>query len=158
MFLRYFVELDLPFAAVEETLLRAPQEWLPGVVAEANGHGEQLLADLGIQAGGKEVSKRGELEIGRPRRLGSATHLPITWRATGVPGLFPTLEADIEVAPLGERRTQLSISGTYDPPLGLLGRVADRALLHRVAEAAVKSFLDRTAEVIGSRVPTGDGP
>jgi hypothetical protein len=60
--------------------------------------------------------------------------------------LIPSLEADIELGELGPGRTQLSISARYTPPLGPLGHALDRALLHRVAEATVKDFLDRVAE------------
>jgi hypothetical protein len=44
---------------------------------------------------------------------------------------------------VGEQRTRLAISARYRPPLGAVGRAADRVLLHRVAEATVKDFLDR---------------
>ena len=66
--------------------------------------------------------------------------------AGGSRDAVPSLDADIEVGELGPERTQLSISARYTPPLGSLGRVLDRALLHRVAEATVKDFLDRVAE------------
>jgi hypothetical protein len=49
---------------------------------------------------------------------------------------------------LGRDRTQLAISARYRPPLGAVGRVADRVLLHRVAEATVKDFLDQVGERI----------
>jgi hypothetical protein len=62
------------------------------------------------------------------------------------------LEADLEVAGLGATRTQLSISARYRPPMGPFGRVLDRALLHRVAEAALKDFLDRVGATISTRV------
>jgi hypothetical protein len=75
----------------------------------------------------------------------------MTWHATGVETLFPSLEADLEVAALGASRTQLSVSARYRPPLGPVGRVIDRALLHRVAEATIKDFLDRTGEILLSR-------
>ena len=60
--------------------------------------------------------------------------------------MFPQLDADIEVAALGAHRTQLSISARYRPPMGTVGRVLDRAMLHRVAEATIKDFLDGVAE------------
>ena len=59
--------------------------------------------------------------------------------------MFPALDADLEVAPLGTGSTQLSISARYVPPLGKIGRLIDRAVLSRVAEATVKDFLDRVA-------------
>ena len=76
----------------------------------------------------------------------------MTWKATGAQRLFPLLEADLEVAGLGATRTQLSISARYRPPMGSFGQVLDRALLHRVAEAALKDFLDRVGATISTRV------
>jgi hypothetical protein len=76
------------------------------------------------------------------------------WEAEGLERLFPRLEADIEIAGLGAGRTQLSISARYRPPLGAVGRVLDRNLLHRVAEATVKDFLDRIAAALSAPVPT----
>jgi hypothetical protein len=35
--------------------------------------------------------------------------------------------------------------------MGLLGRALDRALLHRVAEATAKDFLDRVGEALQVR-------
>jgi hypothetical protein len=72
----------------------------------------------------------------------------MTWRATRPEGLFPQLDADIEVASLGAGRTHLSISARYRPPMGVVGRMLDRALLHRVAEATIKDFLDRVGEQV----------
>lgn len=158
MFLRYFVEISLPFAQVEEALLRSPQVWLPGLAEGANGHGTRLMADLGLGSPKRRLTKRVEVEVGEAKRLGPATHLPLSWRATGTPALFPTLDAHIEVAPLGEWRTQLSLSGTYRPPLGAVGRAADRALLHRVAESTVKDLVDRMAAAIETRVERADEP
>jgi hypothetical protein len=78
----------------------------------------------------------------------SKTVLPIRWQASELPGLFPALDADLEVAPLGPGRTQLAISARYAPPFGRLGKVIDRAVLSRVAEATLKDFLDRVADAI----------
>jgi hypothetical protein len=38
--------------------------------------------------------------------------------------------------------------------MGVIGRALDRALLHRVAEATIKDFLDRVGERIGAREPS----
>jgi uncharacterized membrane protein len=76
----------------------------------------------------------------------------MSWRATGPGALFPSLEADLEVAPLSRNRTQLSISARYRPPFGAVGRVIDSTMLHRVAEATIKDFLDRTREAIQGRL------
>ncbi len=152
MFIRYFLELQLPFDDVEGALLLAPDEWVPGLASDAEDRGERLLAEVGFGTDGRRIEKQVELELEEPLRISSKTILPIAWRATGAERLFPSLDADIEVAPLGPSRTQLSISARYRPPLGALGRAIDRALLHRVAEATVKDFLDSVGESLLARV------
>ena len=55
----------------------------------------------------------------------------------------PEMHAEIGVLALDANRTQLSFKGRYDPPLGPPGRGIDHALLHRVAGATARDFLDR---------------
>jgi hypothetical protein len=64
----------------------------------------------------------------------------------GASGLFPALDADLEIAALDAHRTQLAMSARYVPPLGALGRAIDRAIMFRVAEATLKDFLDRVRD------------
>lgn len=154
MFLRYFAELGRPFETVEAELLGVAEEWIPDVARDANDRGERLLAEVGFGPLGRRVEKQVRIELGEAVRMSSKTVLPMSWRATGLRALFPVLEADIEVAALGPNKAQLSINGRYEPPLGALGRAIDRALMHRVAEATVKDFLDRVAERLQSRAPT----
>jgi hypothetical protein len=152
MFARYYLELPLPFEEVQETLLNRPQDWVPGLAEGAEERSDRLLAEVGFGSPGRRVGKRVEIELGRPFLVASKTILPLTWRATGSEALFPSLEADLEVAQLSRNRTQLSVSARYRPPLGALGRAIDKALLHRVAEATIKDFLDRAGETIQARL------
>jgi hypothetical protein len=155
MFLRYYLDLPAPFPSVETSLLDEPATWVPGLLREAEDRGERLLTDVGFVLDARRIDKQVEVQFGTPHRLPSKTRLPMTWRATGTDRLFPQLEADLEVAALGPDRTQLSISAQYRPPLGAAGRVIDRALLHRVAEATIKDFLDRVGERVDAhRAPT----
>jgi len=150
MFVRYFVELPTPPEVVEQHLTRSPQEWLPRLATEANERGDALLADVGV--GEKlRVARRVAVEIGRPTHLGETVVIPLTWIPVRAAGLLPSLEADLEIAALGADRTQLAINARYEPPLGMIGRALDRAVLHRVAEATLKDFLDHVAETITER-------
>jgi uncharacterized membrane protein len=81
-------------------------------------------------------------------RFPSMTSLPLTWEPVGLEGALPQLDANLELGSLGGDRTQLAISARYRPPLGVVGRAVDRVLLHRVAEATVKDFLDRVGAAI----------
>lgn len=148
MFIRYYLELPLASDRVEAGLLSDPGAWVPGLAGEADDRGEELLSEVGLTAGPARLRKQVIVQVADATRFPSKTVLPISWRATGPDGLFPALEADIEVAPLGSQRTQLSISARYTPPLGTLGKAVDRLLLHRVAEATLRDFLERVARRI----------
>jgi hypothetical protein len=153
MFARYFVELPIPADDVERALSRDPREWLPGLAEQANFKGDRLLAEVGF---GEAIHLRRKVivEIGKPIHASSKSFFALRWTASGYAGLFPALDADIEVASLGSDRAQLAISARYVPPLGAAGRAIDRALLSRVAEATVKDFLDRVADAIMSEQAT----
>ncbi len=74
----------------------------------------------------------------------------IRWEATGPEGgLFPVLDADIRLAPAGERATLLTMAGSYRPPLGAVGAALDRTILRRVAAATIRRFLNQLADQIG---------
>lgn len=148
MFVRYYVELPLPAGQVEEALLGSPAEWLSALAGEAQRRGDGLLTEVGAGPLGARLGRRVAVQPGEPVRFPSMTSLPLSWEPVGMEGLLPRLEADIEVGPLGENRTQLAISARYRPPLGAVGRTVDRVLLHRAAEATVKDFLDRVGEAI----------
>ena len=83
MFLRAYVELNLPIAEVEAALLRTPTDWIPGLASSAEEHGDQLLAEVGFPVSGLQVGKQVEIELGAPVRTSGRTWLPVIWRATG---------------------------------------------------------------------------
>ena len=148
VFVRYFIEIPRPMAEVEADLLNSPGSWSAAPARDAEEQGEKLLAEVGFGPPGARIDKRVELRFGEPVRFRSKTVLPMSWKPAGLESLFPEMEADIEVGELGHERTQLSISARYTPPFGSLGRVLDRALLHRVAEATIKDFLDRAGQIL----------
>jgi hypothetical protein len=147
MFVRYFVELPLAATTVGSVLTREPETWLPGIATRADHAGGQLLAEVGFGTRAR-VSRAVSIQIGRAAKLGEKVVIPIHWSSAGADGLFPHLDGDLEIASLGEERSQLAMSARYDPPLGALGRAADRAALHLVAEATLKDFLDNVAEAV----------
>ncbi len=152
MFLRAYVELNLPVADVEGVLLRTPERWIPGLASSAEERGDRLLGEVGFPVAGRHVGKRVEIELGQPVRTLGRTWLPISWRATAPRGLFPVLDGELEVAPLGPRLTQLGLSARYKPPFGLVGESFDRALLHRVAEATIRDFVERVSWALQQQV------
>jgi hypothetical protein len=148
MFARYFIELPMDAGDIEAVLTDDPQALLQPIARRAAERGDQLLADVGF-GDTVRVERAVALHLHAPVRTSSKTLLPISWRATGsTAGLFPAMEADLEVASLGPSATQLAISARYSPPLGIVGRMLDRAVLHRVAEATIKDFLDHLGSIL----------
>lgn len=149
MFVRYYVELPLPKEVAAHALTAHPERWVPALASVSDLKGERLLADVGFPVDGHyRVGKRVAIELGEPVATGQRTWIPLTWRATGAQGLFPALEGELEVAALGPKLTQLGLSARYRPPFGVLGASLDRALLHRVAEATIRDFVERVADTL----------
>jgi hypothetical protein len=157
MFARYYVELQMDADQVEHALTRDPHAWVPGLASKANHRGDALLADVGF---GDEVrvARTVAIDFAEPLRIPTKTVIPFRWTAAGAAGLFPSLEADMEIAPLAPGRTQLALSARYVPPMGAVGRAIDRAVMFRVAEATIKDFLDRVAESLRATVGSPGEP
>jgi len=148
MFVRYYIELSLPVVKVEQALVGSPAGWLSAVAGEAQARGDGLLGEVGVGSLGARLRRQVRIQLGEPVRFPSMTSLPLTWEPVGLEGVLPRLDANLELGSLGGDRTQLAISARYRPPLGAIGRAVDRVLLHRVAEATVKDFLDRVGAAI----------
>jgi hypothetical protein len=155
MFLRYYVELDLPTEQVLAALLDDPGNWLPALADSAAERAEPLLAQVGVGPSSLRVAKRVTVQLGQPVQFPSKLALPMTWEPGG--RLLPRLDGELELGTLGSHRTQLAISGRYDPPLGTVGRTIDRIALHRVAEATIKDFLDRVAATLQASIAVPNG-
>ena len=140
-----FVHIDRPFPAVRDELAAEGRAWLADSAVAAYAEGEQLSLRVFSAIGPVRLSKRVWAELGEPAVRPDRVTQPLCWRATGATGLFPSMEAEIDITPMGEGLTSISFHGSYVPPLGPMGRGADRMLLHRVAEASVRALLDRVA-------------
>lgn len=153
MFVHDFVYVDLPASVVRLGILSEGGRWLSPLAAGAAEDGRAVLVRIGPLPHHPLLSKTARVEAAAPDQRGDVTVVPLTWTATGSPGAFPVLHADLEVAPIGEGRTQLSLRGRYEPPLGALGRRLDTLLFHRVAEACVRSFLQRMRDALSEQPP-----
>jgi hypothetical protein len=84
-----------------------------------------------------------------PVRRDATTAVWLRWEATGpAGGLFPVLDADLLLRPVGLEQTRMALNGCYRPPLGRLGAGLDRAVLHRVATATIRNLLRGIADTL----------
>jgi hypothetical protein len=157
MFTRAEVILDVPFEVAERRLARLPRDnWL---LRESEGAydaglvGLLRVGPLGEVPGASKLVRVAARDV--VRRENTAV-LTLRWEATGPGGaLFPALDADISVTAApedgGRPASRLVLDGAYRPPMAVMGASLDRALLHRVADATVRSLLDSIAEVLSAQ-------
>jgi hypothetical protein len=137
-----------------DELLAELQAGADGLFRQALGEAEVDLDQLRVRVGPEKwpalLAKTVHVRLGPVRNYGEVTLLAFSWEATGPGSLFPALDADLELSPLGDGRTELTLRGRYEPPGGVVGRHIDQLLLHRLADATVRAFLTRLAAQLGA--------
>ena len=149
-----FTRIPLPVAQVRQRLLVAVSGLWQQVAKAAYDEGEELLSRVGPFGPVPGLSKVVSVQAGKIRERGEGFVMPLSWSATGPTELFPVMEADLEIAPLGADESQLRLSGSYEPPLGSVGRQLDRLLLHQLAEATVRALLSQLVAALLAATPT----
>ena len=157
-FVQDFRDIGVGFDAVIAELCNAERGWL-AILAE---DGVRAGHELRLRLVPKDTpiplpSKRVHIEVEQPYVRGDGWVLPFHWVATALPGLFPTMEAELNVAPLGANEVRITFSGRYRPPLGSVGGMADTALLHRIVERSVRNFLQALDDGLKQRVASRGG-
>ena len=155
MFLKIYTELAVDFERVREAMQGRPRVWLDGLAEYVDQQGQRMLVEVGLDVGGHPIRRSAWVEIGQAISADRVASLPLWLEVQDHQGLFPSFAGNLDAAWLGDRRTHLSLSAWYDPPFGFLGTMADRALMHRVAEAVAHHFLERVAERLSARSVAG---
>jgi hypothetical protein len=150
------VQLEVSFAVARERLRHLAEGGvLLGTSEDAYDHGTTGLERVGVPGLWKLV----RVQVRELAWTDQSVRLAIRWEATGPDGgLFPVLDADLTMAPIGERVSILTLAGAYRPPLGTMGAALDRAILHRVASATIRAFLAQVARrITGQLAASGAG-
>ena len=122
---------------------------LPMLDAEVAHAGEpglrRFAVDLRLQVGAATAGlttfrKAAFLDLGRPVRVGDGWEVELGWRASTAAPLFPVFFGLLHI-----ERGALRIEGLYAPPGGVIGRVADRMLLHVAANGTARWLLGELA-------------
>jgi hypothetical protein len=137
--------IEKPFGSLEAALASGPSGWLAGP-----RDGDRATAELDVRLGPSRIARRVVVRAGALTSwIGHARcRLPVAWQAADHPERYPRLAGTLELAEVAPRRTRLTLRATYHPPAGLAGEVADRAVMHTVAEASLRAFLQRVAGVL----------
>jgi hypothetical protein len=123
--------------------IRAARAWLgPEVMpAPAGMHRHDAALRLRVSDSPTLVTfrKGAWVDIGAVRPTDAGWEAEVSWRASSLAPLFPVFSGTLVA-----REGELTVSGWYAPPGGLLGRAADRALLHIAAEGTGRWLLAET--------------
>lgn len=149
MFIYYYGHVPGGAAEVETALLDLIRD-RPELADIAYRQSEELKAR--VSPGALGLAKAVRLELGEPIHGPGDTRIPLSWVATGARRLFPRLDGEIVVSDIGSDLTQIVFRGSYEPPLGPVGETLDRVLLHRIAEATVKRFVDAVIAAVSDRL------
>jgi hypothetical protein len=140
---------------VESTRLRGSAERLAQVIEHdrlgwervdhADGDPRRYAVDLRLRLGGDQAGfttfrKAAYVDLGRPERTATGWETEIAWRASTAAPLFPVFAGILRA-----EGSRLIVEGLYAPPGGVVGRVADRLLLHLAANATARWLLAEIA-------------
>ena len=130
----------------------AARAWLGPEIEPAPLGMHRHQADLRLRVSDQPrlvtFGKAAYVDIGPVQPLDEGWEVEIAWRACTLAPLFPVFSGAIVA-----RGEELTLSGWYAPPGGVVGRVADRALLHIAAEGTARwllAELDNAAATGGS--------
>ena len=151
MLIQDFVEVKAPYPSVCDRFLEPEPRWLADGATAAYADGERLFSTISAAHDTTPIGRHVQVVLGAAHARGEGSVMPLSWWAGGPRRLFPTLDADLEIMPMGPDQVMLTLMGRYQPPLGVVGRGLDRLVLHRIAEACVRSFLRRTAASLEKR-------
>src|ERR1700737_3564851 len=96
--------LGQPYELVQKGFLADPGKWLPSLADDA---GKRLITELAIQIGRARVARAVEVEVAPPTIYPDRAEIDISWKAAGMPSLFPELDGRFELVAVDARRSRL---------------------------------------------------
>lgn len=104
---------------------------------------------------GAVVQQDVSIELGTVQDSGETVTVPLSWRPTTHERVLPTFLGALLLRTDAQGNTQLVLRGTYDVPLGPVGRFGDSLVGRRVARSSVSELLERMAERLDRAVDHG---
>jgi hypothetical protein len=157
MFVAGTVRAEVSFALAQPRLARLA--WDDGLLgASQAAYGSGLTGSAGADPPGlPQVAEVVRARLGDLIADGNSARVALRWEAAAAGGdLFAALDADLTLAPAGNRVTTLTLAGVYRLPPGTQGNGPGQAVVRRVAEATIQAFLDRVAAAITVSGPASE--
>lgn len=140
MFVKVSVITDHPVRESIAALDGGSETWFPHLVQSVGERSDTHLAAVGFEFAGVPLHKKVVVELGPIRREPDWLRVGVTWKPASASALFPTMEGEFHLEPHTYRETKVTVSGSYEPPLGIAGRGLDAVVMHRAAEATFEDL------------------
>jgi hypothetical protein len=139
------------FDRAKAALVREPA----GILSDEQGARDRrtFLVNLAVNVGrgGSSVHQRVEVHLKGVHLEGRVARWEFEWNAVGHPGLFPVMHGELTLEPR-ETHALLTLRGTYEPPMGVVGAVGDSVAGRRVARQSVTDYVARVAQRVDAAV------
>jgi hypothetical protein len=161
--LRCFDYVNHPYGQVKRALSDNALSIFERATRSTANRAHEDGAELRVRIGAVEIAADIAIEVTAIARARSpanqpATRIDLIWKSKRSPGLFPAMTGSLWAYALSPRETQLELTGSYDPPLGLLGDAIDAIALHRIAEESVRRFITDLASYLRAELPAEPVP
>lgn len=157
---RWLDRVDRPYQKVHELLTLNANEVFHRATLSANSRMESEAAGLHTKIGGHEFRKDVTVKVQSCTQIESEsdpkTVIDLQWTATESQFMFPTMLAQLYVFPVKVDLTQLDFRGEYEPPMGLVGKVIDKAMGQKIAEGCVRHFVEEVSDYLHKSLTRDD--
>lgn len=145
----YYTYLEQPFSDVARLLSGDPALWLPPPAEATDGHWLVALRADGVLPAVLD-GHASQVRVGPATTTDDKLLRSVAWQSATKERFVPVLHADVELVGMPGSGCQLSMMGSYRPPLSVVGEAGDRLVGHRIAEACVRRFLLDVADRVGA--------
>jgi hypothetical protein len=145
--------LSAAVGRVREILLDDPVTAFCDEFAEEVRESRRLPAHLAVDvSGGASVQQEVEIRLGVARSTGKGgVTLPLTWEPRAHHRVLPSFRGELEASP-DRSGTAISLRGTYDVPLGPVGRFGDDVAGRQLAQRSLATYLEQIAHRLDAEV------
>lgn len=142
-------KLRAPSAAIEDILHDNPGRVLSDRDRLDNVPSRTIRTSLTARVGsGAAVVQDVAIELGTLHTSDGSVSVPMRWNPVGHERLLPWFVGELTIADSGTAVRQLTISGSYEAPLGPVGRFGDALIGRRVG----RNTLETLAELLARRI------
>jgi len=152
MFMKTSVITHHPVRASIAALQDGSETWFPHLVKSVGERSDTHLAKVGFDFVGIPVHKQVMVELGPVSQAADWLRVGVTWKPASGEAIFPTMEGEFHLEPNTYRETKVTVSGSYEPPLGAAGRGLDAMVMPRAAEATFEDLARTIAAELDRRL------